>query len=201
MSGLLYISAAVPVRFLSCGELLVFGCRKKKKESSVSAAVPSPLPFSLSSPNSDIPLTHNCGGPPPIAGINPHLRPPPPQTRCLLSHNAPQLQNFSQTHSAPLSTAHLSLPLEPPFLSAGLPARLFVVQFHLLCLFSFSNSLHFPFLRLHSASAFPTKVSPDLPRSPFDVKWRQRKRTNWRSSLRCWRAAVGPRVAFMRFYI
>lgn len=130
-----------------------------------------------------------------------HTSDPPPQTRCLLSHNAPQLQNFSQTHSAPLSTAHLSLPLEPPFLSAGLPARLFVVQFHLLCLFSFSNSLHFPFLRLHSASAFPTKVSPDLPRSPFDVKWRQRKRTNWRSSLRCWRAAVGPRVAFMRFYI
>lgn len=74
---------------------------------------PLSAPSSLILPFSDILLTHNCGSPPPIAGINPHLRPP----RHLLSHNVPQLppKRLSQTNFALfLSLTSLSMP-QPSF--------------------------------------------------------------------------------------
>lgn len=129
--------------------------------------------FSLSLPRpSDILLTHNCGSPPPIAGINPHLR-PPRHTVCSPTMHLSS-KTFPDTFGL-LSITYLSLPLQPLFLSAGLPMALHRPVSFALPL-SFSNSLNFPFLSLHSATACPTKVSPNLPQSPFDIKWRQRNR-------------------------
>lgn len=98
----------------------------------LSIAAPLPLP--------DILLTHNCGSPPPIAGINPHLR-PPRHTVCSPTMHLSS-ESFPDTFGL-FSIAYSSLPLRPPSFQPASP-RLFIGQFHLLRAFSFWNSLNFP---------------------------------------------------------
>lgn len=84
-------------------------------------------PFHLRSsllPPSDILLTHNCGSPPPIAGINPHLR-PPRHTVCSPTMHLSS-KTFPDTFGL-LSIAYLSLPLQPLFfLSHGSSSSSFI---------------------------------------------------------------------------
>lgn len=93
-----------------------------KKPSAWTLSISAPLPLP------DILLTHNCGSPPPIAGINPHLR-PPRHTVC-----SPTMHLSSETFPDTFglfSIAYFSLPLRPPFFQPASP-RLFIGQFHLL---------------------------------------------------------------------
>ena len=64
---------------------------------------------------------------------------------------------------------------------------------------SSSNSLNFPFLSLYSATACLTKVSPNLPQSPFDIKWRLRNRPLLVVLLTAERRATLASVVFWRF--
>ncbi|MEQ2291824.1 hypothetical protein AMECASPLE_016856 [Ameca splendens] len=100
----------------------------------MSLSVPFYMFFSLSTPlpPSNILLTHNCGSPPPIAGNNPHLR-PPRHTVC-----SPTMHLSSKTFPDTFGLLHVALPLPPSKsrVSHSCSQWHFIVQFHLLCLFS-----------------------------------------------------------------
>lgn len=81
---------------------------------------------------SDIQLTHNCGSPPPITGINPHLR-PPRQTVCSPTMHL-SFKTFPDTFGLLLVTILLSLPVQSNFFQAFSPWP-FIAYFHLLCFF------------------------------------------------------------------
>ncbi len=87
------------------------------------------------------------------------------------------LSALPQCTSAPkLSQTHLAFSLSLTSPSLFSPFSFFHMALHRPVSFalplSFSNSLNFPFLSLYSATACLTKVSPNLPQSPFDIKWR-----------------------------
>lgn len=113
---------------------------------------PFHLPFSLSrsvSP-SDILLTLNCGSPPPIAGINPHLR-PPRHTVCSPTMHL-NSKTFPDTFGL-LSSAYLPLQLSP---FTGSPCGSWSASF--ICSASFFLKLSkFPyfFLSIHSLPIWP----------------------------------------------
>lgn len=182
-------------------ERLVFSVFRRRLSplSKIQCLYPFHLLSSLLSllPPSDILLTHNCGSPPPIAGINPHLR-PPRHTVCSPTMHLSS-KTFPDTFGL-LSIAYLSLPpSSAPFISLGLPIALHRPVSFALPLSS-SNSLNFPFLSLYSATACQTKVSPNLPQSPFDIKWRLRNRPMLVVLLTVERRATLRLSCFMKFF-
>lgn len=136
--------------FLSCGLSFSRGI-SPSLQNSASGPFPSPLLSSLFLPPPDILLTHNCGSPPPIAGINPHLR-PPRHTVC-----SPTMYLSSKTFPDTFGLFSIALLLPPssaPFLSLGLPTALHRPVSCAVRLFSLKLSKFPPFLSLYSATAW-----------------------------------------------
>lgn len=158
--------------FLSCFSSFSGGTSPALQKLKVwTFSISTSLPFL---PAPDILLTHNCGSPPPIAGINPHLRPPRHTVCSPTMHLSSKL---SQTHLAFSLSLLLLPPSSAPFLSLGLPTALHRPVSCAVCLF-FPKLSKFPPFSFSPFSNRLTNVSPNLPQSPFDIKWRRSKTTN-----------------------